>query len=135
RSAPRGSGSRLLLCPSVAALSATRRRAGATVAALTAHGPSPLPDGYARDSQRYERIEPPEPNEVVGEQADQHGRGEIRAEEVLTTLAGGRGRAELLAQPELRPTEPRADRQRAGGQPNAEPARVGVVLDHEHAGR
>ena len=50
-----------------------------------------LLDGQTLRAPRDPRVEPPKPDEVIGKQADQHSPREVRTQEVLTTLAGGRG--------------------------------------------
>src|SRR2546422_10900981 len=67
-------------------------------AALAAPAFLPLPDSERSDGKGGDRVEPPQPEQRIAEQADEDGGGEIGAEDVLGPLAGGRRRAERRAE-------------------------------------
>src|SRR2546428_5960433 len=79
-------------------------RSAVVAAALAAPAFLPLPDGERSDGKGGERVEPPQPEQRVTEQADEDGGGEVGAEDVLGALAGGRCRAEARTQTVLQPS-------------------------------
>ncbi|MGH9321177.1 MAG: hypothetical protein ACRD3V_15000, partial [Vicinamibacteria bacterium] len=74
-------------------------------AALAAPALTPLVDRYAGNHERSRWIEPPETEERISEQPEEHGSGEVGAEQVLRSLAAGRDRAERVRESPLRDAE------------------------------
>ena len=70
-------------------------------AAFAAPALAPFPDRDCGDDERRRRIEPPEAEQCVTEQADENGGGEVGAEQVLGPLAPGCDRAKLVGEPAL----------------------------------
>ena len=65
-------------------------RSAVVAAALAAPAFLPLPDGERSDGKGGDRVEPPQSEQRVTEQADENGGGEVGAEDVLGSLTGGR---------------------------------------------
>jgi Cu2+-exporting ATPase len=82
-------------------------RSAGVAAAFAAPAFPPLLDGNRGDDQGGDRVEPPEPEKRVAEQADQDGAREVGAQEVLRPLAAGGDRSELLGESTLGDAEDR----------------------------
>src|SRR2546430_5194090 len=87
-------------------------RSAVVAAALAAPAFLPLPDGERSDGKGGERVEPPQCEQRVTEQADENGGGEVGAEDVLGSLTGGLRRLARPAPP-ARPSPPPRGQQRA----------------------
>jgi hypothetical protein len=87
------------------------------------------------DSQCDERIEPPDAQERVGEQADEHGDSQVATDEVLSSFSGGCGGAQLFAEAQLRSPQPRADAKGRDREVDAQPGCLGPVSDEQRVGR
>src|SRR5438132_6265503 len=100
------------------------RSASAAVAPLAFPALAPLLDGESSNGESGGRVKPPQPEQRVPEQADQDGGRQVRAKNVLRSLAGGRGRSERRAEAVLDPSQQRHQQQAAHGQADAEIARL-----------
>ena len=77
-----------------------RRAAGVPAPAF-----DPLANRYPCDHESRQRVEPPQPEQRVPEQADEDSGGEIGAEKVLGSFPAGSSRAELVGESLLRDPE------------------------------
>src|SRR2546422_7629647 len=84
-------------------------------AALAAPAFLPFPDGERSDGKGGERVEPPQSEQGVTEQADENGGGEVGAEDVLSSLTGGCRRLECRAPPVLHSPQQRHQQGTAEG--------------------
>src|SRR5512133_2636626 len=101
-----------------------QRRSAVRAAALAAPGVAPLLDRDAGDEQADGWVEPPGAGDGVAEQPEQECAGEVGAEHVLPSLAGGGGGSEAHREALLGDAEERHEDERADGQADADPARV-----------
>ena len=84
-----------------------------------------------RRRETDEGIEPPPAEQSVGGQAEQDGAGEVGAQEILDTFAGGGAGVQATAQPLFGDAQPRHDRDGHRGQRDPEPAGSGVAAGDE----
>src|SRR5436190_23227689 len=115
-----------------AAVVLTSRGSG-DAAALAAPGLDALVDGESRDYESRHRVEPPDAKESVAAKPDQEGHRHVGAEQVLGALAGGRRRADPLADPLLGDPEHGHEDDRARREPNPDPTRLGLVAAEQVA--
>ena len=117
--------------PGPASASLLGAQAGDGAAVLAAPGLPAFPDRDRGDGQGGSRVQPPPPQQAVGEQAGQNRGCEVCAEQVLRPFAGGGAGPQASPEPLLGHAQRRHQEQAADGERDPHRGRLRPMLGEQ----